>query len=67
MSPVSPVFHTVATVSIGFKSASIMITPFYNIRCPCFKSRVSKILLDLIIIVCDRRSTMGIVKKPFGF
>ena len=23
--------------------------------------------LHLIIIVCDRRSTMGIVKKPFGF
>ena len=28
---------------------------------------VHMLQLQLIIIVCDRRSTMGIVKKPFGF
>ena len=35
MSPVSPVFHTEATVSIGLKTYSEWEHPVYNIRCLC--------------------------------
>ena len=37
MSPVSPVCHTIVTVSIGLKMYSECEHPFYDIRCPCFK------------------------------
>ena len=43
MSPVSPVFHTVVTVSIGLKSAFRMMTSIH----PCLKGRASKIPLFL--------------------
>ena len=35
MSPVSLVFQTEATVSIGLKTYSEWEHPFYSIRCPC--------------------------------
>ena len=35
MSPVSPVFHTLVTVSIGLKSAVRMMTSILQYRCPC--------------------------------
>ena len=43
MSPVSPVFHTVVTVSIGLETYPDEEHLFYYIRCPCFKGRVSKL------------------------
>ena len=40
MSPVSPVFHTEATVSIRLKTYSEWEHPFYNIRCPCCEAGI---------------------------
>ena len=42
MSPVSPVFHTEATVSIGLKPNAEWEHPLYTIRCPCCEAERAK-------------------------
>ena len=44
MSPVSPVFHTEATASIGLKNILRVEWehPFYNIKCPCWEAESAK-------------------------
>ena len=42
MSPVSPVFNTVATLSISLKNTLELEHPFYIIRCPCWDTERTK-------------------------
>ena len=49
MSPVSPVFYTEATVSIGLKNIlRVWEHPFYNIRCPCCEAERAKTFLSIL-------------------
>ena len=46
MPPVSPVFHTETTVSVGLKMYSEWEYPFYDIRCPCCEAeRISQVTI----------------------
>ena len=46
MSPVSPVIHTEAAVSIGLKTYLEWEHPFYNIGCPCCEAELAKTFLS---------------------
>ena len=51
MSPVSPVVHTEATVSIGLKTYSEWEHPFYNIRFPCCEAEHAKTFISIVHLI----------------